>query len=388
MTGGRGGLCLAFQSAQISQNFGLALVLCPVRWGGMPEDILNIEARATLDKKVGEFEIAFERGLVERRAMRVATDRVVADGIFTGIEQGADDFNVTVLRRSGKRQVTLRAVCGWQQLMEHADPVEGSGDGEGDRCATPDERVDRLKLKKNGRRLDSGGRVRPLIAEQIDQRDLDTALSWHAAGCDEHKGFIPGLLVGVCFENDSCDVEDVGGQLVTTDGIFCDELQQGWVTEVVSAFEDDALIDELRMLLQKCAQNGDITRVDEVDSAPEDRVFNPLMVFEVELVYLCRCFDVVLQSCPAGEAVLASDGELSSAECQVCIEDFGIRQPGEARVEFAESLGCIQGASSVIADQIFRLVAKMIEAGTGRELTDWHNELPFVCPMSAVLGRK
>jgi hypothetical protein len=42
----------------------------------------------------------------------------------------------------------------------------------------------------------------------------------------------------------------------------------------------------------------------------------------------------------------------------------------------------------VIADQIFRLVAKTIEAGPGRELTDWHNELPLVCPMSAVLGRK
>jgi hypothetical protein len=57
-------------------------------------------------------------------------------------------------------------------------------------------------------------------------------------------------------------------------------------------------------------------------------------------------------------------------------------------MKFSESLGSLGRASSVFLQQIFRLIFEVIEVWIRGQASYWHNELPFVCPRSAMVGRK
>ena len=51
--------------------------------------------------------VTVQNSLMQRRRVAVKTGRVIAVGVFTGVEKQTDDFGVTMLCGEGQRAVTL-----------------------------------------------------------------------------------------------------------------------------------------------------------------------------------------------------------------------------------------------------------------------------------------
>jgi hypothetical protein len=105
-----------------------------------------------------------------------------------------------------------------------------------------------------------------------------------------------------------------------------------------------------------------------------------LIVAKVEAIGEGWMFDVALQSCPAGEAVLPGDGKLRVAVAKGCAEDFGVWGVSETGMELANLLRCVGETRGVFSEQIAGLIPEMVQVGVGWEASYRHNELPFVCP--------
>jgi hypothetical protein len=72
----------------------------------------------------------------------------------------------------------------------------------------------------------------------------------------------------------------------------------------------------------------------------------------------------------------------------VGVEDFNVRGPTETRVKFPDPLGYSWSAGGMLLQQVLRLILEMTEIRIRWEASYWHDELPFVCPRSAFVGRK
>ena len=70
------------------------------------------------------------------------------------------------------------------------------------------------------------------------------------------------------------------------------------------------------------------------------------------------------------------------------VEDFSVRGAAEMRVEFPQALGHAWSACSMLLEQVLGLILEMVEVGIRWEASYRHDELPFVRPKSAFMGRK
>jgi hypothetical protein len=61
-------------------------------------------------------------------------------------------------------------------------------------------------------------------------------------------------------------------------------------------------------------------------------------------------------------------------------EDFRICGCVEAGMEFPDALSCFETVGGVGFAQVFGLIFQVVEIGIRREVSDWHDELPFECP--------
>jgi len=68
----------------------------------MPDSVSDVEPRASLDQQVDDVVVARERGLMEWRRVTVIPVRIVPVRIFAGLEQPANDFGVSQLRRKSQ----------------------------------------------------------------------------------------------------------------------------------------------------------------------------------------------------------------------------------------------------------------------------------------------
>ena len=73
----------------------MACVLSPTGRRGLPKDVLYIGAGAVLKEQADNFDVAARSGLMEWGGMRMATDRIIAIGVFAGVEQQTDNFKMT-----------------------------------------------------------------------------------------------------------------------------------------------------------------------------------------------------------------------------------------------------------------------------------------------------
>jgi len=83
-------ICFAscgFLLAKVLGDFCVAGVLCPTGGRGVPENVFLIELGASFDEEMDEFFVAGSGCLMQRCCMGVATDGIVAVGIFAGVEQ-------------------------------------------------------------------------------------------------------------------------------------------------------------------------------------------------------------------------------------------------------------------------------------------------------------
>jgi len=83
--------------------------------------------------------------------------------------------------------------------------------------------------------------------------------------------------------------------------ILRDEFQKCRIPKIVSAIEGDALIDQLRMLIEVGTQPGHVPSIDEVHGASKCGVFNSLMMSEMQLIGESWLFNMRLQSRPSSE---------------------------------------------------------------------------------------
>src|SRR5215469_7119407 len=94
------------------------------------------------------------------------------------------------------------------------------------------------------------------------------------------------------------------------------------------------------------------------------------------------------ESCPAGKSKFARDGQLCVTKAQMGVEDLGVSDASETRMKFSDPLGRSRIARSVLPQQVFGLIPEMIEVGARWKASCRHGELPFLCPRSALTGRK
>jgi hypothetical protein len=278
-------------------------------------------------------------------------------------------------------------VCMGKQSTEIFDVSQSGRDGKSHGSAALDERMDGFKFSVSRGGEHGAVWIGPMTAQQLDQGNLDTAFARHATGGNESEGFVDcGLsrfAIQAGIENHLGEGDDVGGKGAVADRILGYELQQRWIAKVISAFKDYVLADKVGVLAQVGAQAGCIARVEQVDGAAKDGVFDALVMWQVESVRLGGLFNMCFEPRPAGEAVFAGDGELRVAELELGREDCGVCGARKAGMEFADQLRCGKVAGSVGFDQVFGLVLQLTEVRIGRKGSDRHNELPFMCPMSA-----
>src|SRR5215472_9605694 len=166
------------------------------------------------------------------------------------------------------------------------------------------------------------------------------------------------------------------------------EFQQGRIVKVIPALKADVLTREGWMLLQVNAQTGCVSLIQKIYGAAEPGIFNSLVVWQIQLIGASWFFNMPLQPRPAGEAGLTRDGELGIAQAQPGREDLGVSGPAHARMKFPDSLRGFGKAGVMISEQVLGLILQMIKVGIGWQASYRHNELPFLRPRSACMGRK
>jgi len=82
----RSGTFLRFVLFQERCDLCLAFVLGPAEWGGVPQDIPDVGAGATVEEQADDFDVAEGYGLVQRCGVDVASGRVVAVWLGAGVE--------------------------------------------------------------------------------------------------------------------------------------------------------------------------------------------------------------------------------------------------------------------------------------------------------------
>lgn len=129
---------LSFPRLKILLNSQLAFVPCPAGGCTVPKDILHVQSSAALDEKSDHFLVAGGGSLVQRRRMRMATERIVTVWIFTRIQQEANNLNMAKLRRQCERQMAVVFASAGKQPAEVVDVPRSGRDRQIDASAAPD----------------------------------------------------------------------------------------------------------------------------------------------------------------------------------------------------------------------------------------------------------
>src|SRR5436305_9775674 len=104
--------------------------------------------------------------------------------------------------------------------------------------------------------------------------------------------------------------------------IFRCEFQQGWIAKVISTLENDPPNYKFGILLQVKAQSRYVAGIQKLHTAAKDRVFNSLVVRQIELVGKGGLLNVLFQSCPTRESRLSRNGKLRITKPKRSAEDF------------------------------------------------------------------
>lgn len=103
-------------------------------------------------------------------------------------------------------------------------------------------------------------------------------LAGHFTGCDEPQGVVRRRSFRARVEQHFGDLDDVVWQRAVPNGILRYKFQKSGIAKVVAAFENDALMDELRMLIEVGAQALRVTGIEKVHCAAKCGVFNSFVV--------------------------------------------------------------------------------------------------------------
>src|ERR1700686_1625843 len=85
-------------ATKICLDFCLACVPRPFGWRSAPENVLQVQSCTAFDEEPDDFLMAADGSLVQRCGVGMASNRIVAVGIFARVEQQSSDFDMTTVR--------------------------------------------------------------------------------------------------------------------------------------------------------------------------------------------------------------------------------------------------------------------------------------------------
>ncbi len=279
-------------------------------------------------------------------------------------------------------------ISAWNQAARFVGAAQSRGYGQRYPSAALNQSIHSFKLAMRNRRMDGAVRIRSVIAQQIDERKLHATFARHAAGADQPECLVQCGSFHAGLENDLGDLHDIRRQSATSNRILRHKFQQRWIAKIVPAFEHDALLRQLRMLLEVGAQTCHLAGIEQLHSTAKCGIFNPLMMRQIQLAGERGPFNVPFQPGPTRESGLARNRKLRVCEAKVRSEDFVIGCPGEARMKFSDPLGHSGIAGSMSFQQVFGLILEVLEVGLRWKGCYRHGELPLLGPRSALTGRK
>jgi hypothetical protein len=214
------------QPAKIRFDFGLSSVPCPVGRSSTPEHIFQIQSRAAFDKQSDHFKIARPGSVMQRRRMRMAADWVISVGIFARIQQQSNDFDVSKLRGQASARVAVVAVADGSNRRKSAMRPRAAAIGKS--IGAP-RRIKAFSASISPCKAAACRAIgnRSVIAEKIDQRELHSAFTRHAARRNQHQRLVQARLLNASLENDLRYLNDILRQSAVANGIFGNEFQQG-----------------------------------------------------------------------------------------------------------------------------------------------------------------
>ena len=165
-----------------------------------------------------------------------------------------------------------------------------------------------------------------VIAEQIDQRYLDSGFARYAPRANQAERLIQHRPIILCarIQNQLGDFHDIRGQFPAPNRIFRDKFQQRRILKVIAAFKDNALMDQVRMRTQVSSEPFHISRIQEIHGTAKSRVVNSLLEWKAQVVYWRRLLHSTLQFRPACKSPFAGKRELRVSKAKLRIKDCRI----------------------------------------------------------------
>src|SRR5205823_11042171 len=107
----------------------------PTERCAVPDGVPHIEPRAAFDQEPHHRLMPRQHRLMQWCRMRMVAFRIVAVGVLPGIEQQANDLQMSVLRCEGERAVARFGVRGREETGGIVPEAKACGGGQIDTCA-------------------------------------------------------------------------------------------------------------------------------------------------------------------------------------------------------------------------------------------------------------
>jgi hypothetical protein len=131
-------------------------------------DVADIRSGTALNKQANDPFVTSQRGLMQRRRMRMRSLRIVPVRILAGVEQQAHDFRMSVLRRPSHGEMPFLWSGARERSARFVNATSRSSRGKVHSRASTDQSVNGLKLTVPKRRPHGTLRIGPVIAQEYD----------------------------------------------------------------------------------------------------------------------------------------------------------------------------------------------------------------------------
>jgi hypothetical protein len=116
--------------AYVVGDLCLLCVLGPLKRGPVEQNVSNVESRSALHQQANDVVMAAQRGLMQRRRMRVNSVGVVTVRVFTGVQKQGNNLGVPVLCGKCQCPMTTGCVRVREGLARIVEATSGSGCGQ------------------------------------------------------------------------------------------------------------------------------------------------------------------------------------------------------------------------------------------------------------------
>lgn len=268
-------------SSRTKNSFGgrLLPVQRPAKRCATEAKILDIQIGSPLHQQLDNRLMPVNRGLVQGRRMGLSSRGIEAIRVFPCVEQQANALRVSMLGRQGQGKMPLVCSGAGQKFPRLPATSRSCGHRQGDLRPAFNQRFGGFKLTmRQGRQHREIG-IRPVIAKQMNERNLHAALTRHAAGTHQAQCFVHtgSVVFAARIQNHANRLGNIGRQSAAANRIFRRKLQQRRMAEVVSPGKRHTPLDQPGMRIQIHPKPFRIARVQKRDGFAENEVFDLIL---------------------------------------------------------------------------------------------------------------